>query len=155
MKQLLTLFSVSTLASVAWGGTIFLGGYPDSILVVDEAQGKVVDKIHLETGLPMSLRLSDDKKKIFVTTNDHSGVEVIDVASRKVLSHFVLNTATKHYRFNGGTPDPQGKLFYTVTIEIDKQLEHYDIGKRKTRVSTLNSKKSSKTLKFPRRMKIR
>jgi len=149
MKRLLTLISASTLASLAWGGTIFLGGYPDSILVVDEAQGRIVDKIHLETGLPTSMRLSDDRKKIFVTTNDHSGVEVIDVASRKVLSHFVLNTATKHYRFNGGTPDPQGKLFYTITVEIDKQLEHYDIGKPKYTVIDLEQQKIAKTVDIP------
>jgi DNA-binding beta-propeller fold protein YncE len=146
MKDLFRLFSASALASIAWGGTIFLGGYPDSILVVDEGQGKVVDKIHLGTGLPMSMRLSDDKKQIFVTTNDHSGIEVIDVASRKVLSHFVLNTATKHYRFNGGTPDPQGKLFYTVTTEIDKQPEHYDIGKPKYTVVDLEQQKIAKTV---------
>ena len=127
MKHLFALFAALAFACAGWGGTIFLGGYPNSILVVDEGQGKVVDKIRLETGLPMSMRLSDDKKKIFVTTNDHSGIEVIDVATRKVISHFVLNTATKHFRFNGGTPDPQGKLFYTVTVEIDKQPEHYDI----------------------------
>ena len=54
----------------------------------DEAKGKIADRIHLETGLPVSLRLSHDKKKIFVTTNDHAGVEVIDVATRKVLNSF-------------------------------------------------------------------
>ena len=30
-----------------------------------------------------------------------SGLEVIDVATHKVLNHFVLNTPTKRYRFNG------------------------------------------------------
>jgi DNA-binding beta-propeller fold protein YncE len=146
MKQLFALFAALAFACAGWGGTIFLGGYPNSILVVDEGQGKVVDKIRLETGLPMSMRLSDDKKKIFVTTNDHSGIEVIDVATRKVISHFVLNTATKHFRFNGGTPDPQGKLFYTVTVEIDKQPEHYDIGKPKYTVIDLEQQKIVKTV---------
>jgi DNA-binding beta-propeller fold protein YncE len=146
MKLFVRLFSASALASIALAGTMFLGGYPDSVLVVDEGRGKVVDKIHLDTGLPMSMRLSEDKKKIFVTTNDHSGVEVIDVASRKVLSHFVLNTATKHFRFNGGTPDPRGKLFYTVTTEIDKQLEHYDVGKPKYTVVDLEQQKIVKTV---------
>ena len=58
--------------------------------MIDEAQGKVVDRIHLETGLPTSVRLSHDRKTIYVTTNDHSGVEVIDVATHKVTNHFVL-----------------------------------------------------------------
>ena len=50
----------------------------------------------------MSIRLSPDHKKIYVTTIDHNGIEVIDVATRKVINHFELNTPTKQYRiFNG------------------------------------------------------
>jgi DNA-binding beta-propeller fold protein YncE len=149
MKKLFALFPAFALATLGWSGTLFLGGYPDSILVVDESSGKVVDKIHLETGLPTTMRLSDDRKRIFVTTNDHSGIEVIDIGSRKVLSHFVLNTATKRYRFNGGTPDPQAKLFYTVTTEIDKQLEHFDIGKPKYTIIDLDQQKITKTVDVP------
>src|SRR5271154_4064855 len=101
MKLLLsavTLFS----AAFASGATLFMGAYPSAILVFDESKGQIVDRIPLTTGLPTSMRLSHDRKKIFVTTNDHSGVEVIDVASRKVINHFVLNSGTKRYRFNGG-----------------------------------------------------
>jgi hypothetical protein len=97
--------------------------YPDSVIGFDEAKGQIVDRIPLTTGLPTSLRLSLDRKKIYVTTNDHSGLEVIDVATRKVINHFVLNTATKRYRFTGGTPDRTDKLFYTVTTEIEKQVD--------------------------------
>jgi len=54
---------------------------------------------------------------------------VIDVATRKVTSHFVPNTATKRYRFNGGVPDPAGRFFYTVTTEMNKLKDRYEIGK--------------------------
>jgi DNA-binding beta-propeller fold protein YncE len=146
MKHVFAILIGCALASLAQGGTLFLGGYPDKVLVFDESQGKVVDTIHLETGLPTSMHISEDKKKIYVTTNDHSGIEVIDVATHKVLNHFVLNTATKHYRFNGGTPDPDGKLFYTVTTEMDKKLEHYEIGKPKYTVIDLAQQKIVKTV---------
>src|SRR5215469_25903 len=146
MKKLLAFIPVFACATLGWSGSLFLGGYPNSILVVDESSGKVVDKIHLETGLPVSMHLSEDRKKIYVTTNDHSGIEVIDLATRKVTNHFVLNTATKRYRFNGGVPDPEGKLFYTVTTEIDKQLEHFDIGKPKYTVIDLAQQKIVKTV---------
>ena len=102
-------------------GTLFFGAYPNSLLVFDEAQGKVVDRIMLETGLPTSIRLSQDKKKIYVTTNDHAGLEVVDVASRKVISHLTLNSGPRRYRFNGGVADANDKLFYTVTTEITVQ----------------------------------
>jgi DNA-binding beta-propeller fold protein YncE len=128
--------------------TLFMGGYPSSLLVFDEAKGAIVDRIPLTTGLPTSIRLSMDKKTIYVTTNDHSGIEVVDVATRKVTNHFVLNTATKHYRFNGGTPDPTGKLFYTVTTEMDKLVDHYEIGKPKYTVIDLAQQKIVKTVDF-------
>src|ERR1700731_3976535 len=112
MKKLLLLFAAGS--ALASAGTLIMGAYPNSLLVFDEASGKVVDHIHLDTGLPTSLRLSLDRKKIYVTTNDHSGVEVVDIATRKVVNSFALNTADHRYRFNGGTADPDGKVFYTV-----------------------------------------
>ena len=113
---MLTLF-----AAVASAGTLYLPAYPAAVLVFDESKGQIVDRIPLETGTPMSMRLAPDHKKIYVTTVDHNGIEVIDVATRKVINHFVLNTATRQYRFRGGAVDPDGKLFYTVT-KRDRQV---------------------------------
>src|SRR5260370_4774625 len=110
MKKLLALFALC--GATAQAGVLFLGAYPDSVLVFDESKGQIVDRIHLETGLPTSLRLSQDKTKIFVTTNDHAGLEVIDVATRKVLNHFVLDNGNKRYRFNVAVPDPERKQLY-------------------------------------------
>jgi hypothetical protein len=81
-----------------------MGAYPDAVIVFDEAKGQIVQRIPLSTGLPTSMRLSQDRKTIYVTTNDRSGIEVIDVATRKVTNKFFLNTPTKRYRFNGGVP---------------------------------------------------
>jgi hypothetical protein len=148
MKKLLSLF----LFAGAWAqaSTIYLGAYPNSLLVFDEAKGKVVDRIPLSTGLPTSLRLSQDRKTIYVTTNDHSGVEVIDVATRKVTNHFVLNTPTKIYRFNGGVPDPDGKVLYTVTEELDKLMDRCEVSKPKYTVIDLAQQKITKTVDIPR-----
>jgi DNA-binding beta-propeller fold protein YncE len=135
----------AALCASAHGATIFLGAYPNSLIVFDEAKGAIVDRIPLSTGLPTSIRLSMDKKKIYVTTNDHSGIEVVDVASRKVVSHFVLNSPEKRYRFNGGTADPSGKLFYTMSTEIDRLGDHYDVGKQKYTIIDLGQQKIVKT----------
>ena len=108
-------------------------------------KGQIAGRIPLTTGLPTSIRLSMDRKTIYVTTNDHSGIEVIDVATRKVTNHFVLNTPTKRYRFNGGTPDPSGKLFYAIVTEIDKLADHFEVGKPKYTVIDLEQQKIVKT----------
>src|SRR5271168_2262635 len=96
MKKLCLLLALLTISVSA--GTLFLPAYPDGILIFDEAKGQIVDRIALSTGTPMSMRLAQDHKKIYVTTIDHNGIEVIDVATRKVINRFVLNTATTQYR---------------------------------------------------------
>jgi len=151
MKAKFSLLALAgALASPATNAaTLLLGGYPNAVLVFDEAKGQVVDRIPLTTGLPTSMRLSQDRKKLFVTTNDHSGVEVIDVETRKVINHFVLNTPTTMYRFAGGTPDPEGKVLYTVTMEMDKKTDRYEIGKPKYTVIDLAQQKIARTVEIP------
>ena len=140
MKRLLLLLAFSV--ALANAGTLFVPTYPGTVLVFDEAKGQIVDRIPLTTGTPMGMRMSPDRKKIYATTIDHNGFEVIDVATHKVISHFVLNTPTKQYRFRGrGAPDPQGKLFYAVIKEIEKGAEHYDIAKSKYAVIDLEQQK--------------
>jgi len=148
MSRLLLLLAAS--AALASAGTLWLPAYPASVIVFDEAKGQIVDRIPLSTGTPMSIRQTPDHKTIYVTTIDHNGIEVIDVATRKVTNHFVLNTPTKQYRFWNGTPDPQGKLFYTITKEIDKYIEHYEVGKPKYTVIDLAQQKIVKTVDMPK-----
>ena len=148
MKKLLcTLIAACAAASA---GTLYMGAYPNAVLVIDEAQGKIVDRIPLTTGLPSQLRLSQDRKKIFVTTLDHSGIEIIDIATHKVLDKFTLNSETKRYRLGGGAPDPDGKLIYTTTTEIDKQADRYEIGKPKYTVIDVAQHKIARTVDIPR-----
>jgi hypothetical protein len=152
MVQIRTLLilTFAALASLVRAGTLFLPAYPNALLVFDESQGQIVDRIPLITGTPRSMKLSPDRKTIYVATIDHNGLEVIDVATRKVTNHFVLNTSTKQFRFRGGTPDPEGKLFYTVTKEIDKFPDHYEVHPAKFTVIDLADQKIVKTVDIPR-----
>jgi DNA-binding beta-propeller fold protein YncE len=142
-----TLFALLGLfCAAAHGSTLFLGTYPNAIIVFDEAKGQIVDRIVLSTGLPTSMRLSQDRKKIYITTNDHSGIEVLDVATHRVTNHFVLNSPTKRYRFNGGVADPNDQVFYTVTTEMNKLNDRYEIGKLKYTVIDLAQQKIVKAV---------
>jgi hypothetical protein len=147
MKRLLPLLAF--FAAAASAGTLYLPAYPAAVLVFDEAKGQIVNRIPLQTGTPMSIRMAPDHKKIYVTTIDHNGIEVIDVASSKVINHFELDAPTKQYRFRGGAVDPDGKLFYTVTREIDKLPEHFEVGKGKYTVIDLAQQKIVKTVEMP------
>jgi hypothetical protein len=144
-----TLLCALALTSAATAGTLYISAYPNAVLVFDEAQGKIVDRIPITTGLPGGLRLSQDRKKIFVTTLDKSGIETIDIATRKVIDQFTLNSETKRYRFGGGAPDPEGKLLYTTTTEIEKKVDRFEIGKPKYTVIDLLQHKIDRTVDIP------
>jgi len=140
---------LAALPAIASADTLVLGSYPDKLLIVDEGTGKITSRIPLETGLPTSLRYTNDKKKIFVTTITTSGIEVLDPVSKKVLSKFSLNTPTTKWRFTGGVPDPSGKLFYTVAMKIDKQIDRYVVSKWQYVTIDIAQKKVIKAVDIP------
>lgn len=115
------------LAAPATAATLFMGSYPDSIVVFDEGRAAIVDELKLETGLPTSIQMAQDGQRIYVTTITTSGIEVIDVASRQVINSFSLNAGNTKYRFWGGVPDPTGRYFYTILTRIEKGLDRYTV----------------------------
>lgn len=151
MQRLSLLTALCAIISgIASAGTLYLPAYPAHVLVFDEAKAQIVDRIPLQTGTPMGIRVSPDRKKIYVTTMDHNGIEVIDVATRKVSNHFVLNTANTNYRIYNGAPDPQGKFFYAVTEEITKLAERYEVAKPKYTLIDLEQQKIVKMVEIPK-----
>jgi len=140
--------ALASLSASAHASILFLGAYPDQVLVFDDSKGVVEKRIQLSTGLPTSLSISMDRKTIYATTNDHDGIEVIDVATRRVTSHFVLDTATTKYRLNGATPDPTGKYLYCISTEINKLPDHYEVARPKYTVIDVAAQKIVKTVEI-------
>lgn len=147
IAALATAFAATmlTLAIPAQADTLLLGTYPDKMFTIDEATGKVKERIQLAAGLPVSMRLSNDNTRIYVTTITTSGIVVLDAATRKVLNEFSLNTPTTRYRFNGGVPDPTGRYFYTQMLRIDKEADRYTVSKPMYAVIDLQQKKITRT----------
>ncbi|MBV9507838.1 MAG: hypothetical protein JO323_22845 [Acidobacteriia bacterium] len=136
-------------ACAASAGTLFLPAYPDRVLVIDEGTQKIVDTIPTQVGLPTGVRISYDRKKIYITTADFDGISVIDLATHKVLNHFVLNSGNRQLRFNSVAPDPEDKLLYTVVTEVTKQTDRFDVAKPKYAVIDLAQQKITRTVDMP------
>lgn len=141
----IALCSAAAALSPAQAGTMFLGGYPNHLMVIDEAKGVVTQEINLSTGLPTSMRLSDDQKLLYTTTITTSGIEVLDVATRKIINSFSLNTPVTRYRFSGGVADRSGRYFYMLGTRIDKGLDAYRISKLQFMVVDLQTKEVVRT----------
>jgi DNA-binding beta-propeller fold protein YncE len=128
---------------------IYLGTWPDKILILDEVKEQVVDEIKLQTGPPLQMVLSQDKKKLFVLTTK-MGLEVVDLATRKVTNHFLLAEGNRRLMFLGGAPDPSGRYIYTTVRVAIKEIDRFKVEKAKFAVIDLEEKKITKTFDFPK-----
>ena len=141
-----TLFAIAAaFASFAAAqGTLFVGTWPHTIQIVDEAQQKVVDHIELQTGTSHSMQISDDHKTIYASTLEKNGIEVIDVATRKMTNSFSLDEGGKKMRFTSWAPDPDGQVHLHVVRPIEKKIDRFDIAATRTSAwSTWRRRKSS------------
>ncbi len=148
MRSLLTIAAALS-SCVAAQGTLFVGTWPHTIQVVDEAKQKVVDRIELQTGSSHSMQISDDYKTIYASTIEKNGIEVIDVATRKVTSAFLLDEGGKKMRFSAWAPDPSGKLIYMIVRPIEKKIDRFEVGKTQFAVVDLAQKKIVKFVDVP------
>jgi DNA-binding beta-propeller fold protein YncE len=131
------------------GALMYLGTWPNKILVIDEAAQQVIDEIKLDTGAPFQFTLSQDKKKLFVMTTK-MGIEVVDLATRKVTSHFELGEGNRRVWPMGGAADPEGKYLYLTLRVAIKETDRFKIEKAKFAVVDLEQKKITKTYDFPK-----
>jgi DNA-binding beta-propeller fold protein YncE len=133
----------------ARGGLMYIGTWPNKILVIDEAQQKVIGEILLQTGTPFQFTLSQDKKKLFVLTTQMN-IEVIDLAARKVTSHFSLSEGNRRIMPLGAAVDPQGRYIYATLRTATKEIDRYKIEKAKFAIIDLEEKKITKSYDFPK-----
>jgi DNA-binding beta-propeller fold protein YncE len=148
MRKLFAL-AAAIASSAAAQGTLFVATWPHQIQVVDEATHKVVDHIELQTGVSHSIQLSDDRKTIYASTLEKNGIEVIDVATRKVTNAFVLDEGGKKMRYSSWAPDPTGKFVYMIVRPMEKKIDRFEQGKQQFAVVDLDQKKIVKFVDIP------
>jgi DNA-binding beta-propeller fold protein YncE len=95
------------------------------------------------------MQISDDRKTIYASTIEKNGIEVIDVATRKVTNSFLLDEGGKKMRFNAWAPDPTGKLVYMIVRPIEKKIDRFEVGKTQFAIVDLAQKKITKFVDMP------
>jgi hypothetical protein len=130
-------------------GTLYIGGYPNLIWIIDEATEKVVDTIQIKTGIPRRLTLSRDLKRLYNidATNEH--VEIIDIASRTSVDSFSLSDGVKRVRVESIEPDPQQQYLIMMTRAATKLRDHVEIGPAELQQYDLAQHRIVRTIPWP------
>jgi hypothetical protein len=129
---------------------LYVGGWPRDLIVIDEAKIAVTDHIKLQTDVARTLWLSHDKKKLIAATTRDTGIETIDLASRKVVSSFTLGDVNHKVRIGGGALDPTDRYLYLSVTQADKKIDRFEIDKPKFAVVDLVEKKITRSVEIPK-----
>ena len=128
---------------------MYLGTWPHTIRVIDINSEKVVDNIELPTDIVRTLLLSPDKTKLYASSLRDNSIVTIDLATRKVLDSFTLNTPADQNRLAGLAIDPTGKTMYSIMTTYTKKIDHYEVGEPKWVEISLEQKKVVRSVPVP------
>lgn len=109
-------------------GTLYIGGYPNLLWIIDEASEKVVGTVHTKGGIPRRLNLTRDRKLFYILDATQEVVEVVDIAARTTLDTFRLSEGNRRVRINVVEPDPANRYAILLTRTATKLADRVDIG---------------------------
>lgn len=108
--------------------TIYVGTYNRTIYVLAESTLSVVDRIPFRSGLPTSLTLSQDRKRLYARDATFEHVEVIDLQTRQSVDTFTLSTGNARVRIWSMDIDPQQRYAVFLIKRYTKLADRFEIG---------------------------
>jgi hypothetical protein len=130
-------------------GTLYIGGYPNVIWIIDEASEKVTGTIQTKTGIPRRLVLSRDRKRFYTIDATAEQIEILDIASRTTIDSFKLTEGNKRVRVASLEPDPQHRYLMMITRVATKLRDRVEIGPSQLQQYDLEEHKIIRTVPWP------
>jgi hypothetical protein len=144
------LFAAAAPVKLTGGnGTLYIGGWPNKVYIVDEATEKITGAIDVVSGTPKGLTLSKDKKKFYLVNSLSEQVEILDIAARKSIDHFTLSEGRKKVRIRSLIPDPLERFVLLLTKSAEKKIDRFEIGPPTLMVYDLKEHKVTRTIPWP------
>ncbi|MBM3780990.1 MAG: hypothetical protein FJW29_04835 [Acidobacteria bacterium] len=131
-------------------GKLFIGTYGGDIRVVDEATGKIEERIPLKVGLARSLLPSADRTRFYVLDSTYEKIEVIDIATRKSLRDYSLRQGNRRLRVVSMVADPGNQYLILLTRLATKLVDRWEIGPAQLQQFDLASGQITRTIPWPR-----
>jgi hypothetical protein len=130
-------------------GTLYIGGYPNLVWIIDEATERVIGTIHTKGGIPRRLNLTRDKKLFYIIDATQEVVEVVDIGTRTTRDTFKLSDGNKRVRINSIEPDPTNRYAILLTRTATKLTDRVDIGPATLQQYDLKEHKVLRTIDWP------
>jgi hypothetical protein len=130
-------------------GTLYIGGYPNLIWIIDEATERVAGTIHTKGGIPRRLTLTRDKKLFYIIDATQEVVEIIDIGSKRTLDTFKLSGGNARVRINSIEPDPTNSYAILLTRTSTRTTDRVDIGPSTLQQYDLKEHKVIRTIDWP------
>jgi hypothetical protein len=129
---------------------MYIGAYPNRILIIDEASLKVTGEITMQAQYaPGRLILSQDKKKFYAPNINLEDVEVVDIATRKSIDRFTLSEGRRKVRIRSMAADPLDRFLVMLAKPSQKMKDHFAIGPTALVVYDLKEHKVTRTIPWP------
>src|SRR5262245_42058981 len=130
-------------------GTMYVGTWPNKILMLDEATGKVTGAIDVVTGLPSRMTLTRDRSRIYFVNSLGESVEIVDLNARKSIDHFTLSEGRKKTRIRGMIPDSLNRFVVLLTKTAEKKIDRFEISPPTLVVYDLKDHEISRPIPWP------
>ena len=111
----------------AGDGTLYLGGFPSRIFVIDEATASVVDEIAVPHGSPRSMVASADRSRFHFLDPTFEHLTTVDVASRAVTDSFTLSEGDRKVRIRSFRVAPDGGTAILHVDDAIKLIDRYEV----------------------------
>lgn len=111
----------------AGDGTLYLGGFPSRIFVIDEATTSVVDEITVPHGSPRAMVVSEDGARFYFLDPTMQHLTTVDVASREVTDSFNFSAGNRTVRIRGFRAAPDGRTAILTLDTAVKLIDRFEI----------------------------
>ncbi len=130
-------------------GTLYIGGYPNLIWIIDEATEKVTGTIQTKSGIPRRMTPSRDLKRFYITDATAEQVEIVDIATRTTLDTFTLSHGNSRVRISSLEPDPLHRYLIILSRTATKERDRVDVGPSTLQQYDLSTHTVTRTIPWP------
>jgi hypothetical protein len=130
-------------------GVMYIGTYAKSIAMVDEATGESLGRIPLQTGIPRSLTLSENRERFYVLDVSYENIEVVDIASRSTTTVHTLSEGDEQIRIWGLGLDPLERYMVLLVKSTRKLSDRYQVSGPMLLRYDLQSRTVTDTIPWP------